>query len=323
MEKELISIVVPIYNVELYLKRCIESIQRQTYSNIEIILVNDGSTDESGNICEEYAKADKRIKVLHKKNSGLSGARNVGIANAHGKYIAFIDSDDFVKENFIQTLYELIESNKADIAICNYIRGKESTFQNSNCKTKIKIETYCAEEMLKNWHGKYKHQETVAWNKLYLKEIFDKYNICYPEGWRCGEDVYATHQIVAKANKIVITNEVLYYYFDNTSGIMRTISEEKVNVNIMAQEKRIEFFEENGYVEACERMLIKLQKYYMLMYCKLCDDITFKKALKQKFKEQYKKVNRLKRTAFTERLLFWSFRYCSILYEGMFRLIRK
>ena len=323
MEKELISIVVPIYNVELYLKRCIESIQRQTYSNIEIILVNDGSTDESGNICEEYAKADKRIKVIHKKNSGPSESRNIGIDTATGIYIAFIDADDFIHEEFVEKLHTLAKKNHAEIVICNYLRGKEEDFEKCNRQNKTEVIVYESTEMLQNWHGQYKHLETVIWNKLYKRDLFEKNRIRYPIDCISGEDVQITHLLVAGAKRIAITNEVLYYYYRNNKSITSNVSKEKVAVNEASQRRRLTFFLENGYEEAYERMLIKLQKYYMLMYCKLCDDITFKKGLKQKFKEQYKKVNRLKRTAFTERFLFWSFRYFNILYEGMFRIMRK
>ena len=117
-KQDLISIVVPIYNVEKYLEKCINSIIIQTYKNIEIILVNDGSTDSSGKICDIYLKIDKRIKVVHKKNGGLSDARNVGIENAKGKYIAFIDSDDFLDSDFIEILYNLIIEYNADVSCC-------------------------------------------------------------------------------------------------------------------------------------------------------------------------------------------------------------
>lgn len=329
MEKDLISVIVPVYNCERYLERCIESIIKQTYKNIEIILVNDGSTDNSGKICDLYAQKDSRVIVIHKENSGLPGARNVSIASARGKYIAFVDQDDFVKEDFVEILYDLVEANQADIAICAYDRGKANEFPVSHNKTEVRVENYTAEEMLKNWHGKYKHQETVAWNKLYRKEVFDKYNICYPDGWCCGEDVYTTHQIVAKATKIVITNEVLYYYFNNGSGIMSTISEEKVRVNVMAQKQRLQFFGENGYQEARKRMAIKLQKYYMLMYCRLPkqNNIQIKNELLERFRNEYKEICSMKSASRIERLLFWSFKYFYKVYECVFavgmRLVKR
>ena len=118
--EDLISVVVPIYNVEKYLKTCIETIIKQTYKNIEIILVNDGSTDNSLQICNEFKEKEKRIKVINKKNGGLSDARNIGLKKAKGKYICFIDSDDFINEKYIEELHSLIIKNNAQIAICSF-----------------------------------------------------------------------------------------------------------------------------------------------------------------------------------------------------------
>lgn len=118
--KDLVSVVIPIYNVEKYLRKCIETVIDQTYTNIEIILVNDGSTDNSLQICNQFKEKDKRIKVINKKNGGLSDARNVGIKNAQGKYICFIDSDDFISEKYIEELHNLIVENKAQIAVCGF-----------------------------------------------------------------------------------------------------------------------------------------------------------------------------------------------------------
>ena len=128
MKEELVSIVVPVHNVECYIERCLKSIRQQTYRNLEIILIDDGSTDNSGKICDKYAKIDKRITVIHRKNLGPSGARNIGIEIANGVYIAFLDADDFIRIDYIEILYRLIKHNDAEIAICNYIRGRKDCF---------------------------------------------------------------------------------------------------------------------------------------------------------------------------------------------------
>ena len=120
MNKPLISVVVPVYNVEQYLKKCLDSIIKQKYNNLEIIIVNDGSTDNSQKICQEYVKKDKRIKLITQKNQGLSAARNTGIDNAHGKYISFVDSDDYLDLEFINELYNTIIENKSDISACDF-----------------------------------------------------------------------------------------------------------------------------------------------------------------------------------------------------------
>ena len=118
MEQDLISVIIPVYNVEKYLKRCMDSVLKQTYSNIEIIIVDDGSTDTSGSLCDEYWKKDSRITVFHKENGGLSSARNFGLERVSGNYVCFIDSDDFIHENYISFMYDKIIKNDADICYC-------------------------------------------------------------------------------------------------------------------------------------------------------------------------------------------------------------
>lgn len=322
MRETLITVVVPAYNVEEYLPRCVESIITQTYQNLEIILVNDGSTDKSGEICEAYAKKDDRIKVIHKENSGPSESRNIGLETAKGEYITFIDADDFIHESYIERLYSLAEMNGSEIVCCNYTRGDADDFSGVKAEKQIEERTYTADEMLRNWHGKYKHLETVIWNKLYKKELFEKNHIRYPEDCISGEDVQITHLLVANARQVTITNETLYYYFRNKQSITSSASKEKVVVNEVAQKKRLEFFQQNGYLEAYERMLIKLQKYYMLMYCRLHEDKSYRKELKEKFAQRYNEVKSLKTTSATENILFISFKYFYRLYEIVFYFIR-
>ena len=137
---ELISVIVPVYNVEKYISRCIESIMKQTYKNIEIILIDDGSTDNSGKICDEYSLKDDRINVIHKKNGGLSDARNTGLDIAKGKYISLIDSDDFVSKFFIETLYNTCKNENCEIAICEYERVYEEKEEISDLENDNKVE---------------------------------------------------------------------------------------------------------------------------------------------------------------------------------------
>ena len=130
----LVSIIVPVYNVEKYLERCLDSLINQTLKDIEIILVDDGSTDDSGNICDKYAKKDKRIKVIHKENGGLSDARNIGLSIANGRYLQFVDSDDFIHKQMIEILYNTIINNNADISICDFDKVYENTKIKYNTK---------------------------------------------------------------------------------------------------------------------------------------------------------------------------------------------
>ena len=138
MEKPLISVIVPVYNVKQYLRRCVDSILKQTYENIEIVLIDDGSTDESGAICDRYAQKDVRVKVIHKENGGLSDARNKGMQEARGEYFAFVDSDDYIAKDYIAYLFELIVENKAQISLCGYLKFIEKLPQKERKAVSVK-----------------------------------------------------------------------------------------------------------------------------------------------------------------------------------------
>ena len=212
MEK-LISIVLPIYNVEKYIEKCMDSVLNQTYKNIEVILVDDGSPDRCPKICEEYAKKDNRIKVVHKENGGLSDARNAGIKVANGEYITFIDSDDYVDEDYVEFLYNNIEKTNADIAIgahrVLYDSGKvieKATHENSVLKPKEVLERILYDDGI----------DLSAWGKLYKISLFD--DIKFPKG-RLFEDSATTYMLVDKAKKIAVNSESKYNYIIRKDSI--------------------------------------------------------------------------------------------------------
>ena len=186
MNKELISIVIPVYNVENYLEKCLNSVINQTYKNLEIIVVNDGSTDKSGDICDKYSEIDKRIKVIHKKNGGLSDARNAGINVAKGKYIGFVDSDDYIDKEMYNIMYNNIMVNKANICIVNryYVFPDGTKLLRYKIEDDIKImnNLEAIEEM-----NNFSMFDMAAWDKLYEKNLFD--NIRFPVG-KLSEDFY-------------------------------------------------------------------------------------------------------------------------------------
>ena len=182
MQQEKISIVVPIYNVEKYLERCIKSIINQTYKNLEIILVDDGSKDNCYNICEIYKKQDNRIVVIHKENGGLSDARNVGLLNSTSELICFIDSDDYVQKDYIEMLYNNLIEFKADISVCGFSHEREG--QKSKYEKREYTETYDSQEALKKMINLNSNFSVCAWNKLYRKKLFD--NIEYPKEFTSG-----------------------------------------------------------------------------------------------------------------------------------------
>ena len=166
---DLISVIVPVYNVEKYLDKCIQSIVDQTYTNLEIILVDDGSPDNSGAICDEWAEKDNRIKVIHKANGGLSDARNAGLDIATGEYIAFVDSDDYIELDFYDKLYNVIKATNCDISICNLRKVYENNNVSvNNCDT-FEITEYSTTEAMSALIDDKIRQ--VVWNKLYKADI--------------------------------------------------------------------------------------------------------------------------------------------------------
>lgn len=213
----IVSIIVPVYKVEPYLQRCIDSICTQTYSNLEIILVDDGSPDHSGEILDRNAELDTRIVVIHKKNGGLSSARNTGLDVAKGEYISFIDADDKVHPQFIEILLALCRQYECEIALCDYLEiSEDSVDLPLNPQQSLFIynrrqalyELCCTRNAVKY---------VVAWNKLYKRDLFNK--IRYPVG-RIHEDEFTTYQLLWKANRIAVTNQYLYYYLQRPTSIM-------------------------------------------------------------------------------------------------------
>lgn len=210
---ELISIIVPVYNVEQYLDNCVRSIITQTYRHIEIILVDDGSTDRSGEMCDAFAKTDERIKVVHKKNGGLSDARNVGIDIATGKFIMFVDSDDYITNYAVGYLYKLVKETEANISV-----GRLEVTKKLNSEGTLhtgQVYTYTNKEAI----GQLLYANlfsTSAPAKLYERKLFE--NIRFPVG-KLHEDLYTIYKIMDKAHKVVYGSEVVYFYYHRTGSI--------------------------------------------------------------------------------------------------------
>lgn len=210
-----ISIVIPVYKVEKYLERCIKCIQAQTYTNWEAIFVDDGSPDRSGEICDLYAKEDERIKVIHKENAGVASARNTGIESATGDYIAFIDSDDYAHPKYLEILYQLMEENKADLAIVGYKLSYGDDMEELEVKGSLEVlnSLQAIQKIMEN------QQFCSPWSKLYKKALF--HNIKYPDG-AIYEDLMTAFEIFQAAAKIVYQNIPLYYYFQVSESITRS-----------------------------------------------------------------------------------------------------
>ena len=212
-KKELISVIIPVYNVKPYIRQCLDSVIRQSYKNLEIILVDDGSTDGSGEICNQYAEKDSRIRVIHQSNRGLSEARNAGLELATGKYIMFVDSDDWVEPDFCRIPYELSEKHSADIVI----------FPFRKAETWKQPKRYRESDGLKNKNRALwllHHSGAAAvWNKLYKKELF--LEIRFPAD-RVYEDIAVTHKLILKAERIYYTNNIVLYHYRSRAGSITT-----------------------------------------------------------------------------------------------------
>ena len=214
---ELISIIVPIYDVEKYLNRCIVSILNQTYKNFELILVDDGSNDQCPKICDEWAKKDGRISVIHKKNGGLSDARNAGIKVAEGEYIAFVDSDDWVSEFYLEYLRKALIENDCDIVECEIIRVSENVSgENESIKKYDKASIYETEKALEYLIADQRFHQYV-WNKLYKRSVIQ--GILFEKG-KTNEDEFWTYQIFGNAKRVGKIEIPLYYYLYRDTSIM-------------------------------------------------------------------------------------------------------
>lgn len=213
-----ISVIVPIYNCEKYLKECIESLINQTYTNVEIILVDDGSQDNSQAICMHYSNIDKRIRYYSKSNGGASSARNYGITKAIGDYIAFADADDCMTKNMLYEMYELIENENADVAIVSFFCDKSFIPINKHYE-KAKVESFDSVSAVREMHIGNKFQGHL-WNKLFKKELFvgEKFN----EKVTINEDMLLVQTLLFKSKKIVFCNIPLYYYRLTENSALRS-----------------------------------------------------------------------------------------------------
>ena len=248
---ELISIIVPVYNVLPYLRKCVDSLINQTYSEIEILLVDDGSIDGSGELCDRLAGDDRRIRVFHQDNKGLSEARNAGIEKARGNYLCFVDSDDWVAENYCGSMYCALKENQTGIALCGFRRvigdtteakeplriGKDVYAErNKNERTVC----YLTEEILswlEDWKSEAYARLVVAWNKLYEKRCFEQ--IRYPKG-KLHEDEFVVHHLLDTQSAVAVVPQTLYYYRQRPDSIMGRCDYE----TNMAHSEEVEAFED-------------------------------------------------------------------------------
>lgn len=239
-----ISIIVPIYNVELYLNKCVDSILAQTFTNFELILVNDGSPDKCGQICEYYKELDPRITVIHKQNGGLSDARNYGIDVAQGNYIGFVDSDDWIEPDMYEVLHELITTHSADVAVCGHYEVQDGV--NLDKEFSHEVHVYNNEEAF-NKLLEDTEIKNLAWDKLYRAELFA--NVRYPVG-RYFEDIFTTYKLLIQADKTVSLDSPKYLYLKRGDSITGEMNNKKYYDRFRASLELYETIKDKNYPKA-------------------------------------------------------------------------
>lgn len=312
-----VSVIVPVYNVELYVNRCVDSIINQKFKNFEIILIDDGSTDNSGKICDEYAQKYDIIKVFHKKNGGLSSARNCGIDRAKGEYIAFIDSDDFIHHDMLSTLYNNIIKYNTDISMCDFLKVSD---EKTNCILDIiKDETtiiLSGEEAQYELYKENPVEFVVAWNKLYRKKIFK--DLRYEEG-RIYEDEFIIHKIFNKIKSIVYVHSRYYYYYIRDNSIVNS----KFNIKNLdatyALKDRADFYHKIGLEKLSEIADYNYVRRFFYDYYKAKNELKDCKKNLFKLKKDFTvRINRLlhnSRYSNKEKLAWMIFIISPTIYE--------
>ena len=265
--KPLLSIIMPVYNSAEYLKRCIESILNQKFDNIELLIVNDGSTDESEKIIEEFLKIDKRIIYIKQENMGVSAARNAALKAASGKYITFVDSDDVIHRDYLLKLHSALLDYSADVSVCDfkYLFEKfDETFQSMGM-----IHCFSGREACKQIYTSDCENDALSmvtlWGKLYPRRLF--HNVRFPEG-RIHEDQFVVYKLLYGCKKVVEIQEYLYGYNCNVNGIIRSSFTNKRYDDIIALDEAIEFYKRNSDIElvnlASDLKTVLIAKYAIM-----------------------------------------------------------
>ena len=319
-----ISIIVPIYNAEIYLEKCIQSILKQTFKDFELILVNDGSKDNSVKICEFYSNVDSRIKIINKVNGGLSSARNEGLKNSKGEYIGFVDSDDYIHPQMYEILYNSIIRKNSDIAICDYEKVypedalEKIEFYNDELKN---IQQYSNITALNQFYTEYGIKFTPAWNKLYKRFLFENNKF---EVGRYHEDEFIMHKLLYNSKCIIYIPIKLYFYFQSQNSIMR----KPFNISrldaVDAYLDRVNFFIKIKEKKLMQKALFAYSQEFLIHYFKL-EDIYPKhkklKEIKKKYNDKLVDVLKLKYYTKKEKILLIIFFFNPQIYKYIMKNI--
>lgn len=304
-----ISVIVPIYNVERYLERCIESILNQTLQDLELILVNDGSSDKSGEICEKYRDIDN-ITVIHKENGGVSSARNLGINIAKGEFLTFIDPDDYIDNDALELLYDLAKNNNAEIA-CYSMK----TYKNNMLTTKLvenyKVKIFDRKNILKEYieNGTFLYSSC---NKIYANRLFNSNRNRFSQDIHYAEDALFNYYIMNDASRLIFTNEQKYNYFINDNSTVKYVTEKRLDV--LKAQKQIYYLILNNYKENI--------KYIVNQYVKSSISIAIDIALEGNIFKKKNILNELKIIVNEDKIFKGNMKYISLKDKLCFNIIK-
>lgn len=313
-----LSIIVPIYKVEPYLRCCIDSILAQTFTDFELILVDDGSPDNCGKICDEYARKDSRIRVIHKENAGLSDARNTGIEAAAGGWLMFIDGDDYIACDMVEKLYRAVTERGAQMAVCGVTFFDEASscitpeswrrLQDGDCKGRDILETVTQE------HPYIDSVYVIACNKLFAASLWKEMR--YPVG-KIHEDEFMAHRCYGKCDKVVILSEPLYFYRQNPNGIIkRPYSVSRLDY-FDALADRIRYYKEIELTDCIDAMLYHFYDQLREKYFRLVDDRQNHNRMvecRKSARELYFDFFKSKTVSYTVKIATLCFLYCPPFY---------
>lgn len=263
----LISVIIPVYKAEKYIEKCVKSVINQTYRNLEIILVDDGSPDKSGEVCDKLAVEDERVIVLHKKNGGAATARNAALDRMSGQYVAFVDADDYMENNYLETLYQILREHDAQVSICSFYVVDENGNpvvidslhkEDYNKKTQAETQIFSGDDIiLQDLQGHWEH--VAPWGKLYDAALFEK--VRFPE-WFAHEDEPVFIRIFEQVSRVAATNVKLYYYVQHAGSLMNTAYSEKDRLTLLQMwRERIAYYGDS--VEKHKKLLNPVRQAYV------------------------------------------------------------
>lgn len=245
-DNKLISIIIPVYNAEAYIEKCIQSIRRQSYPELEIIVVNDGSTDKSREICEEFTEQDTRIRIINKENGGAAAAKNTGLDEANGDFLMFVDSDDYIETDMIEKMLKRLNIMSAEICICNFIQEKPDGVPCEDLSQMFHFgdRVFSGFEMLELLNEELWWRICQPWAKLYRRDLFS--NVRFP--LQVVEDLAVMHFLYDKCQRVCFADEAFYHYVQQESSVLHTRQVAVVLDVIKILEERVMYYEEKGYV---------------------------------------------------------------------------